>query len=324
MTIAIVEERPEQVERLQRLLSCGGWEISGLFASASELVAHMPKLKAKLILLHWLAGCEEYLRVLTAHYGKPVVVVCEDSPDEVEPEALRLGAVSVVRWPQDKDDDAFLMHLDCMSRVPVIKRPLRRRPAGFTYEVVGIAASTGGPVATVEILRTLRPECGAPVLVVQHITAEFADGYAEWLQTNCPWTVRLGEHGMATEAGVVYLAPPERHMTWDGQRVRLDDGPPRHWQRPSGTVLLDSIARAAGARAIGVVLSGIGEDGADGLFEIRKAGGYTIAQDRESATVFGMPSAAINRGAAMEQLPPLRIGLRLKQLLERPQGTSKN
>ena len=129
----------------------------------------------------------------------------------------------------------------------------------------------------------------------------------------------LGENGIVPEPSCIYLAPADLHLRVQKDssqpRLRLTDSPLISGQRPSGTELFESMATVYGNRAIGVLLTGMGDDGADGLLKIRSAGGYTIAEDQSTAIVYGMPAAAVSRGAATESLPLPKIGKRIQSLL---------
>jgi two-component system chemotaxis response regulator CheB len=182
-----------------------------------------------------------------------------------------------------------------------------------------IVASTGGPQAIQTVLRGLGPDLPVPVLIVQHISQGFADGMASWLSTSCPQTVRIAEHGEAPSAGVVYLAPGDRHLLVTRRgTLALSSAPPVGGFRPSGTLLFESGCEYYGAQAVGVLLTGMGEDGAVGLAALRKAGSTTIAQDEASCVVYGMPAAAVALGAAEQVLPVREIAGEIRTLLGLP------
>jgi two-component system chemotaxis response regulator CheB len=222
-----------------------------------------------------------------------------------------------------------------MSQVRVIRQRARRsaglqpppfgqKPFGAAanapsspgnYQMLGVVASTGGPSALVKLLAGLGPNVPVPILLVQHITPSFLKGFVTWLNGVSPMPVVEAADGQFPKPGSVYVAPAERHLVLDRGCLRLDDGAPVCVQRPSGTVLFHSMARTLGANCMGVLLTGMGEDGADGLREIREAGGYTIAEDETTAVVFGMPAAAINMGGVCEPLPLDEIAPRVLQLL---------
>jgi two-component system, chemotaxis family, protein-glutamate methylesterase/glutaminase len=281
----------------------------------------------------------ELTRHIMARRPTPIVVVASNVQGEelqISIAALRAGALSVLEKPcvsTPIDYATFGVRL-CeqlvlMSSVRVITQRLPATVRGAVgraaveaegvaarvrARIVGIAASTGGPKALAEILGALRRDFPLSVLLVQHITPSFCAGFAAWLGTVTELEVRMAEDDMTPVPGVVVVAAPERHLVARAQRLRLDDGAPVLGQRPSGTVLLASLAEEYGPEAIGVVLTGMGVDGAEGLLAMRRAGAYTIAEDRSTATVFGMPGAAVGLQAVRETLPAQRIALRLLQL----------
>jgi two-component system chemotaxis response regulator CheB len=204
-----------------------------------------------------------------------------------------------------------------MAEVPVVRRssghipvaPLQRPGSAVRSRPVdafAIVASTGGPSAIARILRALPPTLDFPVLVVQHITEGFAAGLARWLHSVCALPVARAEDGVECQPGHVYVAPDGLHLEMTPARAgrlraRLVPGSGGHV--PSGDRLLHSLARALGPRAGAVVLTGMGEDGADGLLAVRRAGGLAWAQDEASSTVYGMPRAALERGGATDVIP---------------------
>lgn len=185
--------------------------------------------------------------------------------------------------------------------------PRRAAPTGWKVVVMG--ASTGGVDALIEILRHY-PELGPPTLIVQHIGPRFLPGLAQRLDRHCAGVVRPARSTDAIAPGRVLLAPGDTaHMTVmpSGRHCRLVPGPPESGHRPSVDALFRSAA-VLGTGAVGVLLTGMGRDGAAGLAEIRRAGGMTFAQDASSATVYGMPRAAQENGAVVRQLPLGSIG----------------
>ena len=182
------------------------------------------------------------------------------------------------------------------------------------FRAVGLVASTGGPAALAKILRDLPVDFPLPVFVVQHMGAPFMAGFASWLGTVSALPVRLGEAGLTPRPGTVYVAPGDRHLLVDGATLRLTADPMVCGQRPSGEVLFQSMARAYGASGIGVLLTGMGEDGARGLVDMRTAGAYTIAEHASTAVIHSMPGTAVRLGGAVEELPLDRVAGRLLQL----------
>lgn len=247
---------------------------------------------------------------------------------------LAVGALDVMAKPDLADPvsvaecaKVLRMKVRVASRVVVV-RHIKRRPlpgsreaAGRSaveaqrFDVLAIGASTGGPAVLREILSHLPASYPLPVLLVQHITAGFTDGFVEWLQQHIPLRLRIAQPRDRAVPGTVLMAPEGRQMTIlpDRTVVAVSDIPVGV-HLPSVDSLFGSVAESFGRRSIGVILTGMGADGVDGLLRIRQAGGTTIAQDEASCTVFGMPGEAVRRGAASELLPPDRISLRLLEL----------
>jgi two-component system, chemotaxis family, protein-glutamate methylesterase/glutaminase len=241
-------------------------------------------------------------------------------------DALAAGAVDVLDKPLGTESDGewerrFVAAVKLVARIKVITHPRARlgsmgRPLAMTAgpstdhgdhaaRVICIGASTGGPGAIVDILRTLTAPLTIPILVVVHIGEPFGTAFAEWLDGQTEHRVafaRDGERLVAT-AGRVVLAPPGRHLVVRDGRLRLTLDPERHSCRPSVDTLFDSIAGELGASAVACLLTGMGRDGAEGLLRIRQAGGLTIAQDETTSIVFGMPREAAMMGAATRVLP---------------------
>ncbi len=215
-----------------------------------------------------------------------------------------------------------------MSQVKVIRQRIDRGvsfgprrsavipvPSPGPFHMLGVVASTGGPNALTQLLGGLPASFPLPILLVQHITASFLDGFVSWLGGVCPFSVRLARDGEIPAPATVYLAPADRHLTVEGGRLRLTADEPVCLQRPSGTVLFRSMARSFGSLALGVLLTGMGEDGAEGLLDVRERGGYTIAEDESTAIVYGMPATAARLGAVCELLPLHEIAPRIVGLL---------
>lgn len=247
-------------------------------------------------------------------------------------EALRAGAVMLIRKPPGPDHPDFeaaarelVATIRLVADVKVIRRWPRREPeAGRTrrtprrgsIRLVAIGASTGGPPAVAEILSRLPADFGCPVLVVQHIAPEFAEGFTKWLGKQTPLRVKPAVAGERVQPGTVYVAVDPYQLGIDaGKIIRLAREPSENGFTPSASYLFRSVAEVYGSAAIGVLLTGMGRDGADGLRQLREAGGVTIAQDEESSVVFGMPGEAIRLGAAEHVLPPEEIAALVRELV---------
>jgi two-component system chemotaxis response regulator CheB len=241
--------------------------------------------------------------------------------------SLGAGALDVLakdsldfRDPGGDDARAFRSRVKMLSRVRVLHHPrgglLRQAPdallARRRASVIGICASTGGPQALAAVLAELPASFPIPVLVVQHMAKGFIKGFAEWLDREVPLPVRLAAPGRPGPG--IWVAPEAAHLRLDHGRLALDRRDDGAVHRPSGDVLLASVATGAGAGGVAVVLTGMGRDGAAGLGDVHRAGGLTIAQTEVSCAIFGMPKAAADRGAELV-LPPRLIGQRLRTLL---------
>jgi two-component system chemotaxis response regulator CheB len=263
---------------------------------------------------------------IMAETPTPILVLTANPEEAVGFRALSLGALDILEKPQATTDlDAYgqllRSRLRLLAGVKVIRhlRGLREARAGAARpatrpELVVVGASLGGPRALATVLRGLPADFSAPIAVVQHIADGFTEGLASWLGTESRLDVREAADGEPLRAGRVLLAPTGRHLLVAEGVARLSDAPPVDTFRPSVTPLFVSAARAYGPRACGVLLTGMGRDGADGLKAIKDAGGPTIAQDEATSAVFGMPRAAIELGAvdrvlALDEIPRALVEL---------------
>lgn len=313
-------------------------EVVGTAADGLEAVERAQALRPDVITMDVsmprLDGLEATRRIMREAPSRIVVVcaVARERAVELGFLAMDAGALEVVAKPAPGEDARawgrrLLEAVLLMSEVPVVRRwgattpasgGARRPLAGHgvvdaprdprrQVDVVGIAASTGGPPALAALLGALPASFPAPVLVAQHIARGFDAGLARWLDGCTPLEVALAREGEACLPGRVLVAPADLDLEVDPEgltRLRPSRGGPC----PSGDRLLESLARAWGARAAGVVLTGMGEDGARGLAAIRAAGGRTLAQDERSCVVYGMPRAAVELGAVEASHEPARLG----------------
>lgn len=322
-------------------------DVVAAVASGEEALATLAQVRPDVISmdirLPGIDGLETTRRIM-AEWPTPIVVVAdavEDSSLRISMNALRAGALSVVEKPvatthagYDAVSAEICTQLRIMAAVPVI----RRRPIGSEWAgrrsgiptmeslsapraasenptVLAIAASTGGPPALARVLGSLPDGFPVPVLVVQHMGAAFMDGFASWLNGVVSLPVTVANDGARAEPGRVYVAPGDRHLEFaPGGHLRISDALPVGGQRPAASVLFSSVARHAGPRGIGVLLTGMGEDGAAGLLDMRRAGAQTVAEDESTAVVFGMPAAAIRLSAASSILPLDRVGPHIVRL----------
>lgn len=291
---------------------------------ADQVRAHLPD-----IVVMDLSGNQDVafgaIEEVMAHHPTPILVLHEAGDGALKPFlALDLGALDVAERPPHPPPQ-FWRELSrkvvLLSQVRVVKHVRGRRRAprkaeepltGPGYPLVAIAASLGGPKALSTLLSMLPREFKAPIVLVQHISDGFTGGMAHWLSWQTSSRVVEATDGEQLAPGTVYVGPSGFHLTVrnDG-RIKLEDTPPLMGFRPACDRLLESAAAAFGRRAIGVVLTGMGRDGARGLKLIREAGGHTVAQDESSCVVFGMPREAIALGAAEKILPLDQIAAQL-------------
>jgi two-component system chemotaxis response regulator CheB len=237
--------------------------------------------------------------------------------------ATSLGALDVIEKPMPVTGDALpatrlVETVKLLSKVKVVthlagkleknrRYPMLDNPPSTIQKLVAIAASTGGPSALAEVLRGLPAELRIAVVIVQHVAEGFSAGLAEWLDRESQITVREARDGDAIEYGCALVSPTGFHMMVkpyaSGNRIMLEKTPPVAGHRPSADILFTSVAETYGPDSIGVILTGMGSDGARGIVAIKNAGGKTIAQDEQSCVVFGMPKAAIETGVVDEILP---------------------
>ena len=236
-------------------------------------------------------------------------------------EAIRRGALEVLPKPEDTAS----WHLLAESLPETVRaiteaqsQPRSRRRRRTAEEVAALAAmpqelrwvaigsSTGGPAAVRELLVNLPADAPVGVVIVQHIAPGFELGFSDWLKSQLPFDVRLAKDGETLRRGAVRLAPGGSHLRLEaGGVLRFDTGSPaRRGHRPSADDLFFSCAESCPREVAGVLLTGMGSDGVDGLLALRKAGGLTLVQDEASSVVFGMPRVALEKGAADVSLPP--------------------
>jgi two-component system, chemotaxis family, protein-glutamate methylesterase/glutaminase len=256
--------------------------------------------------------------VLSTHTGtradKTAAALAAGALDALGKDDLDLGD------PAGVVGAAFRRRVKVLSRARVI-RHLRTRPKAGTggddfarrASAIGVCASTGGPQILARLLEALPADYPIPLLVVQHIGAGFTEGLARWLDQTARLPVAVATAGTPASAGA-WIAPAGAHLKLTAAGLlALDRNSVVSQHRPSGNVLLESIAAAAGRAGVAIVLSGMGTDGASGAAAVQRAGGLAIAQDEESSAVYGMPKAAVDLGVSVV-LPPARIAESLLRL----------
>lgn len=332
--VLLVEDSPSQRCFLRSLLErTGDFRVIGEAQDGEEALRLTKRLRPDILLMDCymprVDGLEATHQIMEQCPAPIVLTSARLAPREAEIsfEAMRLGALAVVAKPTAAgapDHDAttakLLRTLRLMSEVKVVGRRIHRSPPPETattsapaaparpVEITAIGGSTGAPGVIADILAQLDPAKVSPVLIVQHITEGFSQGFASWLDGKTGLKVCIGAPLMHVEAGHAYIAPDGMQMGVSRSgTIQLTDAPPENGFRPSVSYLFRSVATSYGSRSLGVLLTGMGCDGASGLLAIRQAGGQTIAQSEDSCVVYGMPRAAVQLGAAREILSPNMI-----------------
>jgi two-component system chemotaxis response regulator CheB len=287
-------------------------------------------------------GFDATRRIMETH-PTPIVIVsgAADVTDTAKAfRAIESGALAVLRKPagvghpeHEQSRSELVRTVKLMSEVKVVRRWPRYRPAEAAPEtslckeiqlqtdqaqprIVAIGASTGGPPVLQMILAALPRNFPAPVLIVQHIATGFTQGLVEWLAQSSNLPVHVPAHGQSVLPGHAYVAPDGLHMAVGAEgRIQLRSDEPENGLRPSIACLFRSVAKAYGPSAVGVLLTGMGKDGAWELKLMKEQGAVTIAQDRETSVVHGMPGEAIRLGGATYVLPPEKIRMALTSLV---------
>jgi len=349
--ILIVDDSATQRQLLRQVL--GGepeFEVVGEAADGLEAVELSHRLEPDLVTMDIqmprMNGYEAIRRIM-AESPRPIVVLTSSMSDRelgISFKALEHGALMVLSKPNSlsEPDEALQRlreQLKAMAEVKVVGRrrdltqsrpappPPRPRVAGPSrskVELICLGASTGGPPALQAILQGLSPADTPPIAVVQHMNPGFVKSLASWLESTTGFQVKPAASGELLLPGKVLLASEGKHlMVTRGGRANQVAGEPEDGHCPSVTTFFRSAA-AFGPAAVGVLLTGMGRDGAQGLFEMRQAGAKTIAQDKETSVVWGMPGEAVALGAASEVLPLASVASRLRALCVLGRGAGNN
>lgn len=345
--VAVVDDSPFIRKALSWMLAEEpDLQLVGTAARGEELLSNLQHWQADLIILDLampgmggLATLEEIL----IRRPTPVIILSDNLRQGVPlaVEALHSGALDFI----DKRD-LSLVDFDALRKVLVSRirqltagrkpgvveagkprEPARERAADRRHlpALLLLGASTGGPPAVERVLRDLGPGLRCPVLIAQHMPPGFTRAFAARLSSHLPMEVREAADGETLLPGVAYVAPGGFHTLVESQRHRLITllSPTGDKVQPSVDLLFTSAAAVLGRRAVAALLTGMGDDGAQGMAELARAGSHTIAQDEATSAIFGMPRAAIDAGAVRETLPLSSIGGRLRQLASpTPEGAA--
>lgn len=339
MRIAVVNDLPLAVEAVRRVL-CNSkeYELAWVAYDGFEAVARCQRDTPDLILMDLLMpnmdGVEATRRIM-AHNPCAILIVTADVSDNSPKvfEAMGAGALDAVNTPvlefpeATKSARALLSKIETLGRLlgnasaTPAPQPRTLETAAHTHppdSLIAIGASAGGPAALATILASLPSSFPAPVLIVQHVDPQFAQGLATWLDHHTPLQVVLARHGMRPQAGTVFLAAGDNHLVLSQSgRLAYTQYPLNCVYRPSIDTFFESIGRFWQGDVMALLLTGMGRDGAVGLRALRAHGHHTIAQDQATSAVYGMPKAAAEMDAASEIVPLENIGPRLTALTAR-------
>jgi two-component system chemotaxis response regulator CheB len=329
-------------EMLAQILSSDeGIEIVGTATNGKEAVEAVARLRPDLVTMdiHMpvMDGLEATERIM-AYTPTPILVVSSSVYGEGMGrafDALSMGALEVIKKPEPRDWAALesigldvIRRVKILSKVKVITHIRGRHTTGERHKeavgdhrppgrvsLVAIGSSTGGPSALLNVLGRLPAELPTPVVIAQHIADGFVPGLANWLDAGCRMKVVAASDGDVIEAGVAYLAATGINMEVDGRTLRFTRPASGQLYIPSADTLFESVAVSYARHAVGVLLTGMGADGARGLKTMHDRGAITIAQDEATSTVWGMPKAAIDAGAAGAVLPVHEIAAEIERVV---------
>ncbi len=341
--VLIVEDSLVEQELLTHILTRdSGIKVVGVANDGNIALAEVQRLKPDVITMDItmpnLNGYETTRRIMEST-PVPIIIVsccCQPGNPGNSFDAMEAGAVAIVRKPaglghpgHTADAADLIRTVKVMSEIKVVKRWPRNRgkfqwptlpPIIYgvttdTNQIIAIGASTGGPAALQKIFAALPKDLSVPVLVVQHMAVGFMKNFVSWLSSTTGFPAHIAVQGDVPAPGHAYFAPDDFHMlVGRDQRILLSGDSPENCVRPAVSRLFRSVAEIFGAHSMGVLLTGMGRDGADDLKQLRLRGAITIVQDRESSLIFGMPGAAVQIDAADYILAPEAIALFIAQL----------
>jgi len=276
----------------------------------------------------------EFTKKAMAEKPKPILIISDLVQKEDEGnifKVLNLGALDVLPKPR-LGGDIQLIAEELARKIRVLKnvivfRKVQDRPVvkisepvvskshHTKFEILVIGASTGGPQAFQTVLSGIPKNFPLPILCVQHISPGFSESLLQWLRHSCPCPVQFGVSGKKPEAGVIYFPPDDSHLTIKGGFISINQNEPERGHRPSVDTLFHSVVTEFGDKALAILLTGMGDDGARGLKALRDSGSFTVAQDELSSIVYGMPRVAKEMDAPLEVLSLDQISSRILNLV---------
>jgi two-component system response regulator WspF len=337
--IGIISERSAAIEQLRRTIALKRahrvvWSADNAIAAAHLAATNRPDLILMALPFDTIDGVDVTRRIMAEH-PCAILIVTESvrSNAAFVFDAMGHGALDAVEMPPADSADALDGAVPLLAKLDTIARLLGARQSSLEDSassrqsprrirrdlLIAIGASAGGPGAVVAVLQRLPKDLRASIVVVQHVDQEFSPGRASGLSEQSGRQVTVAAEGERPTAGCILLAAGSAHLTMTANgTLGYTADPQHHAYRPSVDVFFESVSRAWGGEAIGVLLTGMGKDGAIGLKALRDKGHFTIAQDEASSAVYGMPKAAAALDAAVEVLPLARIAPRLVEFAARP------
>lgn len=342
--VVICDDSAVAREMLSQILSSDPEiEVVGQARDGQEAVETIARLKPDLatmdIHMPKMDGVEAVAQIM-AYNPVPILVVSSSVRGPgigYAFEALKAGALEVIKKPEPRDwqdleriASDIIRRVKTLSHIPVITHIAARRTAEahgrgtaghvsaaeHDFALAAMGSSTGGPSALMSILSVLPREFPVPIVVAQHIADGFVPGLVDWLRSGCRIAIDAAQDGEDVRPGHVYLAPTGQNLVLEGTALKYERPGPGQLYIPSADTLFESVARTLRRRAIGVILTGMGNDGAAGLKTMHDAGATTIAQNERTSIVYGMPRAAVEMGAASAVLPLSAIGYEVLRLVQ--------
>lgn len=344
--VLIVEDSPIYQKILRNILAeTDEFEVVAIASNGLEAIKfasiYHPDVISMDILMPVMDGIEATKQIMQSQ-PVPIVIVSniyQTNDTDMAIKELQAGAVYILPKPSgpadpnhSKDAVKYRNTLRLMSEIKVVKRhdrPYDKTPPVSVREetrcsnpeeikIIAIGASAGGPESIRIILSNLSDSVKAPVVIVQHIDPHFIDGFISWLNSHSRLPVKAAEAGELVLPGRVYIAPGGKHMLLNkGGIVSLTDDLKSNGHIPSIDALFESVSKSFGEKSIGVLLSGMGRDGAEGLKRLNQSGSFTMVQNEESSLVYGMPNEAVKLGAACKILPPEGITNEINNLFNK-------
>ncbi len=327
--VLVVDDSPLMCKILTNIVNCDPQMIVAAVANdGKEAVDLVPRLKPDIITMDMdmpvMDGLEATKQIM-ASTPTPILIVASTvfkaGMDKVF-KAISHGALDVIDKRelelvgQKRSGEALIAKIKFLTGVRVVERPLgklrkersvvdlKASTKEVSDKIVAVVASTGGPQALLEILKRLPEDFPCGIVIVQHITSGFLSGLVDWLAKECKIKVKIGEDSEEIRPGVAYMAPDNFQMrVEESGKISLSNEPAQGGHRPSGDVLLESVARTYGKGSVAAILTGMGRDGAMGMKAIKQFYGKTVAQNEKSCVVFGMPKAAVEMNVIDKVLP---------------------